>query len=65
MSTISYPPEAASQVHDRLVEPDKRRIFAFIMSALHSSRWRHASRVMHQYESLLTRELKQDFGERE
>ncbi|UPJ60962.1 hypothetical protein [Bradyrhizobium sp. 192] len=64
MSTISYPPETA-RVHDRLVEPDKRRIFAFIMSALHLSRQRHASRVMRQYEHLLAHELKQDSGERE
>ncbi|MCK1718814.1 hypothetical protein [Bradyrhizobium sp. 141] len=65
MSTISYPPEAAPKVHGRLVEPDKRRIFAFIMSALHLSRRRHASRVVRQYAHLLTHELKQDSGERE
>jgi hypothetical protein len=60
MST-SYLPEAVSQVSDRLVEPEKRGIFAFFMSALHSSRRHQASRVMRQYEHLLTHELKQKF----
>jgi hypothetical protein len=65
MSTISYPAEAVSQVSDRLVEPEKGGIIAFIMSALHASRRRQASRVIRQYEHLLTNELKQNSGERE
>jgi hypothetical protein len=65
MSTISYPSEAVSQVSDRLVEPEKGGIIAFIMSALHASRRRQASRVIRQYEHLLTNELKQNSGERE
>jgi hypothetical protein len=58
MSTISYPSEAVSQVSDRLVEPEKAGIIAFIRSALHASRRRQASRVIRQYEHLLTNELK-------
>jgi hypothetical protein len=65
MSTSSHPSEAVSQVSDRLVEPEKGGIIAFIMSALHASRRCQASRVIRQYEHLLTNELKQNSGERE
>jgi hypothetical protein len=65
MSSISYRSEAVSQASDRVVEPERRGVIAFIMSALHASRHRQARRVMRQYEHLLTNELKQDSGERE
>jgi hypothetical protein len=65
MSNISYPSEAVSEVSDRLAEPKKRGIVAFIMSALHASRRRQASRVIRQYEHLLTNGLKHNYGERE
>lgn len=65
MSTMSYPSEAVSQASDRVVEPERRGVIAFIMSALHASRRRQARRVMRQYEHLLTNELKLDSGERE
>jgi hypothetical protein len=52
MSTISYSSEAVSQVSDRFVEPEKGGFIAFIMSALHASRRRQASRVIRQYEHL-------------
>jgi hypothetical protein len=65
MSIISYSSEAAAQVSDHHVEPVARGIFAFIMSALHTSRQIQAHRVLRWYEHLLANELKQDSGERE
>ncbi|BAL78701.1 hypothetical protein [Bradyrhizobium cosmicum] len=61
--TISYPSKAAPQASDRLVEPEKRGVVAFIMSALHASRCRQASRVLRQYEHLLANELEQNSGD--
>ena len=65
MSSISYRSEAVSQASDRVVEPERRGVITFIMSALHASRRRQARRVMRQYEHLITNELKQNSGERE
>jgi hypothetical protein len=65
MSSMSYPSEDVSRASDRVAEPERRGIVAFIMSALHTSRRRQARRVMRQYEHLLTNELKQNSGERE
>ncbi|WP_143274891.1 hypothetical protein [Bradyrhizobium canariense] len=48
----------ACRVSDRLVESEKHGIVAFIISALHASRRRLASRVIRQCEHLLGNEAK-------
>ncbi|WP_441234909.1 hypothetical protein [Bradyrhizobium sp. 930_D9_N1_4] len=58
MSIISTMSATASETS----EPETPGIFAFIMSALHASRRRQASRIMRQCEHLLTNEREQDFG---
>lgn len=65
MSSMSYPSEYVSRASDRVAEPERRGIVAFIMCALHASRRRQARRVMRQHEHLLTNELEQNSGERE
>jgi hypothetical protein len=54
MSNISYPSaRPAAYASDFLIEKEERSIFALITSALHSSRRRQASRILHQYEHLI------------
>jgi hypothetical protein len=52
MSIMSYPSEATSQASAHRREPQARGIFAFIMSALHTSRRRQARRILRQYRHL-------------
>jgi hypothetical protein len=58
MSIISYPSEPAPHESDLVVEPERPGIFAFIMSAMHSSRRHQASRILRQYEPLIERKLR-------
>jgi hypothetical protein len=51
---MSYSCEAVSHVSDRLIEPERRGIIPFIMSVLHASRRRQASRIICEFEHLLT-----------
>jgi hypothetical protein len=55
----------ACRVSDRLVEPEEHGIVAFIISALHASRRRLASRVIRQCEHLLGNEAQKTSGEQE